>query len=109
MTVTFARDQCAAHGSTFALATAHSDEELTLVPTAASGGTAWLAGERTSVAAPFYWTTDEPVVFDFQSWAAGEPDSDAASRYLAVSGSAFATVPGGGLASVCAQSIWPTW
>lgn len=51
----------------------------------------------------------QPVVFDLQPWALGEPDADPASRYLAVSGSSFTAVAGAGLASVREQSIWPTW
>ncbi len=109
-----ARDQCTWNGPTFALATVHSAEELALISGAASDGTAWIGGERDSVASPFYWTSPvpvpEPVVFELQPWVAGEPDSDPASRYLAVSGSAFAAVSGtAGLASICEQSIWPTW
>lgn len=106
--ISFARDQCAAYGPTFALATLHSDEEFASVVSAASGGTAWLAGERTDLTSPFYWTTGEPVVFDLP-WAAGEPDTDPASRYLAVSGDAVAAVSFSGLASVCEQSIWRSW
>jgi hypothetical protein len=87
----------------------HSEEELALVARVASGGTAWLAGERANSTSPFFWTNDEPFVFELQPWAPGEPDAEPGSRFLAVSGTAFAAVPGAGLPSVCEQSTWPTW